>query len=152
MLETSIPTENYFGRVASLQPAYRENICFVGNNDGDIFVFDFVKRKVLAKWNAHGRVPVIDLCLIEMEDRRDIGSIISLGLSDSKVKHWKISLNTDKNEALTYIAQELQVLDGSSINDDIATKNKMQIVQSQLPKLIVANERGKEVMLYSVNL
>lgn len=45
-------------------------------------IYDLVMRRVLSKWNAHGHVPVLDLCLFEFEGKRDVGTLLSIGLSD----------------------------------------------------------------------
>jgi len=70
--------------------AYKEGMCFIGNNDGDILFYDLTAKRTLQKWNAH-RGPVIDLCIFEFVGRKDIGTVISLGLSDKQIKLWRIT-------------------------------------------------------------
>lgn len=70
----------------------------------------------MIKWNAHGNFPVLDLCLFEFEGKRNVGSLLSIGLSDKQIKVWKIIAQEERN---SYSIEDPVILDGYSTNDDI---------------------------------
>ncbi|KAL4486133.1 hypothetical protein ABPG72_012186 [Tetrahymena utriculariae] len=148
LYQDNLISDSQLGKISCFIPSYRDNLCFLGNNDGDIIIYDLIGRRILSRWNAHGKVPVLDFCLFEFDGKRDIGTLLSVGLSDKQIKIWKITAD-DRNN---FVTDDPIILDGNSINDDIQSKNKLQIVQASCPKLVIANERDKELLLYNLIL
>ncbi|KAL4481547.1 hypothetical protein ABPG74_007636 [Tetrahymena malaccensis] len=148
LYQDNLISDSQLGRISCFIPSYRDNLCFLGNNDGEIIIYDLNSRRILSRWNAHGKVPVLDFCLFEFDGKRDIGTLLSIGLSDKQIKTWKITAD-DRNN---FVIDDPIILDGNSINDDIQSKNKLQIVQTGCPKLVIANERDKELLLYNLIL